>query len=236
MKKQLFIFFIISLLLIQNVSTTVGCPVQSIQIEEGDVFFIASKVIDPNKPMIAITFDDGPTRSYTIKILDCLKNNNASATFFVLGSRIEGSEDLLERMIQEGHEIGNHTYSHKQLNILDESSIEKEITMASESIYEVIHKYPILLRCPYGESNSIVEKYSTGMSIIKWNQDSEDWKSQNTTTIVNKVLAEVEDGNIILFHDLYEETAEAICILVPKLIEEGYQLVTVSELLSFENE
>ncbi len=236
MKKLVFILFILLFIMTQNVSTTVSYPIQTIHLEDGDIFFATSKVIDPNKPMIAITFDDGPTRAYTTKILDCLKEYNASATFFVLGSRIEGSEDLLERMIQEGHEIGNHSYSHKQLNILDESSIEKEITLANEAIYSAVHEYPVLLRCPYGETSSVVETYSNGMRIVKWNQDSEDWKSQNVNTIVEKALNEVEDNNIILFHDLYEETADAICILVPKLIEMGYQLVSVSELLSFENE
>lgn len=199
-----------------------------------DILNETTKHIDPDKPMIAITFDDGPTRKYTTTILDCLKENHAYATFFVLGNRVDMAPDLLSRMILEGHEIGNHTYSHKQLTTLQENAITNEINKTSDVIYEAVHSYPTLIRPPYGSYNETVLNHLGEMRLVKWTLDSEDWRSKNTKIIVDKVMKEVNDKDIILFHDLYETTAEAVCILIPQLIEEGYQLVSVSDLYSFE--
>lgn len=192
------------------------------------------KNIDPNKPMVALTFDDGPTRQYTTMILDCLKENHAYATFFVLGSRIDNATDLLERMVLEGSEIGNHTYSHKQLTTLDEINIANEIKETNEKIYQVTRNHPSILRPPYGSYNESVVNHLGEMRIVTWSVDSEDWRSKNAEIIVNKVMSEVKDRDIILLHDLYLSSAQAACMLIPRLQEEGYQLVTVSDLYSFE--
>lgn len=192
------------------------------------------KNIDPDKPMVAITFDDGPTRKYTTSILDTLKKHNAHATFFVLGSRVEIAKDLLERMVLEGNEIGNHTYSHSQLTLCDDIKIQKEIDKTQKEIYNVIRRYPNILRPPYGEYNETLLNHLGEMRLVKWSVDSEDWKSKNPTRIVEKVLHDVKDRDIILLHDLYITTAQAVELLVPALQEEGYQLVTVSDLYTFE--
>lgn len=191
------------------------------------------KNIDPNQPMIALTFDDGPTKKYTTAILDALKENQASATFFVLGSRASDFPEILQRMILEGNEIGNHTYSHKQLTTLSKENIEEEITHTQESIHDVTNQYPNMIRPPYGSKNEDVMQCAEGKKIVTWSLDTEDWRSRNTETIVNKVLKEVKDGDIILMHDLYASTAEAAIILIPKLKDMGYQLVTVSELYDY---
>ncbi len=236
MKKYIFLLFLLGAMLFQNVSASVDYPLKEIKMEKEDKFISPSDKIDPDKPMVAITFDDGPTRAITTQILDCLKENNAYATFFVLGSRIEDAKDILERMILDGHEIGNHSFTHKQLNAISRESVVDEIAKANDAIYDAIHEYPMIIRLPYGESSTQVQELCGDMNIIKWTIDSEDWRSKNSDTIVNKVMAEVQDGSIILLHDLYTSTADAACILIPKLIEEGYQLVTVSQLLSFDNE
>ncbi len=191
------------------------------------------KNIDPNKPMIALTYDDGPTPKYTTAILDALKEHHASATFFILGSRANTAPELLQRMILEGNEIGNHTFSHKQLTILSQERIEEEIEHTQESIYEITKKYPDTIRPPYGSRNEQVMQAAKGKKIVAWTIDTEDWRSKNVESIVKKVLNEVEDGSIILMHDLYAATAEASIILIPELIERGYQLVTVSELYMY---
>lgn len=191
------------------------------------------KNIDPNQPMIALTFDDGPTKKYTSAILDALKENQSSATFFVLGSRASDFPEILQRMILEGNEIGNHTYSHKQLTTLSKENIEEEIAHTQESIHDVTNHYPNVIRPPYGSKNDDVMKCADGKKIVTWSLDTEDWRSKNTEAIVNKVLHEVKDGDIILMHDLYASTAEAAIILIPKLKDMGYQLVTVSDLYEY---
>lgn len=198
-----------------------------------DVLNEPIKQIDKDKPMVALTFDDGPTLKYTSAILDCLKENQASATFFVLGSRADDFPQLLQRMILEGNEIGNHTFSHKQLTTLSKENIEEEISATQESIHNVTNRYPDIIRPPYGSKNDTVMQCAQGKKIVTWTVDSEDWRSRNTQTIVNKVLNEVSDGDIILMHDLYPTTAEAAIILIPKLQEMGFQLVTVSELYEY---
>lgn len=191
------------------------------------------KNIDPTKPMVALTFDDGPTKRYTPSILDALKEHNASATFFILGSKAESEPELLQRMVLEGNEIGNHTYSHKQLTTLSKERIEEEITHTQESIFKVTNRYPQIIRPPYGSKNENVFQCADDKKIVTWTIDTEDWRSKSAEAIVKKTLSEVEDGSIILMHDMYATSAEAAVILIPELQEMGYQLVTVSDLYAF---
>lgn len=191
------------------------------------------KNIDPNKKMIALTFDDGPSKNHTEKILNVLKEANASATFFILGSQVHNAPYLLQRMVLEGNEIGNHTYTHKQLTTLSKAKVEEEIYQTQEAIYEVTHQYPSILRPPYGSHNDMVNDCAKETNVVTWSIDTEDWRSKNADAVVKKVLDEVEDGSIILFHDIFASTAEAIERLVPKLQEMDYQLVTVSELEAY---
>ena len=184
--------------------------------------------IDLNKPVVALTFDDGPS-IYTEKILDTLKKYNSNATFFVLGNKIEDHSNTIIKMYKNGNEIGNHSYNHRWLTKL---SAKEQIEQISKTQY-IIKKYtgytPIYLRPTYGSVNQKLRN-NTDLEIILWNVDTRDWKYKNVNTIVNNALKDVKDGSIILMHDTYKRTSEAVEILVPKLIEKGYQIVTISEL------
>lgn len=233
-KIKILVFFLCIQVFFLPILTSNSIKSESVIVPYEDILNEPTTVIDPNKPMVALTFDDGPTRKYTNMILDCLKENKAHATFFILGSRVKNADDILERMVLEGNEIGNHTYSHKQLTTLDAPTIKEEIKKTQEEIYRVTRNYPQTIRPPFGSVNETVLNEAGQLRVVKWTIDSEDWRSKNTKAIVNQVMKDVQDKSIILLHDLYITSAEAACILIPQLIEEGYQLVTISELYSFE--
>lgn len=189
------------------------------------------RIIDPDKPMIALTFDDGPSK-YTPEILKVLKENNSAATFFVVGSQVEMFGDILSQMAEEGNEIGNHTYNHKDLETVTDEELYKQIKGTDDLIYNASGYTPTIMRPPYGSSDEELNKKII-KPVIKWSVDTLDWKNRDTETIVNTILENVKDGDIVLMHDLYESTAEAAKIVIPKLTEKGYQLVTVSELSEY---
>lgn len=195
-----------------------------------DVLNEIVRPVDPSRPMVALTFDDGPSKRYTASILDALKEHNASATFFVLGSNAENAPELLQRMVLEGNEIGNHTYSHKQLTTLSKEGIEEEIREAQECIYQITHTYPQVLRPPYGSKNDMVVSCANEARIVTWSLDTKDWKDRDAKVIVERIMNQVKDGDIILMHDLYASSAQAAAIAIERLQEAGYQLVTVSQL------
>ena len=187
------------------------------------------------RKLVALTFDDGPSQ-YTGKLLDALKEHNAKATFFVVGSRLgsDSSTALLKRMENEGHVVGNHSQNHKNLRYLSAKGIAKEMYAASSLIKNAIGHYPIVMRCPGGNYNNTVRAYAGSINtpIIQWNLDTLDWRDRNKATIVNRVKSGVKDGSIVLMHDLYDTTVDAVIELIPYLQEQGYTLVTVPELLA----
>lgn len=189
------------------------------------------KDLDPSKPMIALTFDDGPYTKVTRKILKVLKQNNGRATFFIMGNRVEMYSDTLQMAYDQGNQIGSHTYDHKDLREMSVKGIEKELNKTNQEVKKVIGCETTALRPPYGNVNDRMRK-TIKVPMIYWSVDSEDWKSRN----VNKVLKRcksVQDGDILLFHDLYPSTAGAIKKLVPRLVKQGYQLVTIDELFYY---
>lgn len=188
-------------------------------------------IINPKQPMIALTFDDGPNHN-TNRILDILEKYNVKATFFILGSNIKNNEDTIKRMFNMGMEIGNHMYSHKLLTKLTNEEILTEINYVDNAIYNITNTYPTLLRPSYGTINNRIKKL-IDRPIIIWNIDTLDWKYHNSKKISNRIISSAKDGNIILMHDIYRATANSLEITIPKLLQEGYQLVTVSELLYY---
>lgn len=191
---------------------------------------VVERGIDPNKPMVAITFDDGPNPKSTPRILDTLEKYGAVATFFDLGQLVNSYPSIVKREEAIGCEVGNHSYSHKNLNISTDEEIAAEMQKSEEAFIKVLGHKTTLFRPPYGNANLKV-KENVDYPIIKWNVDSLDWKSRNK----NKILTQIRktknfDGHIILLHSIYETTADATEVLVPELINQGYQLVTVSEL------
>lgn len=187
-----------------------------------------SFTLSKEKKTIALTFDDGPS-TYTKEIMETLKDNHMNATFFVLGSKIEKYADVIKEQIALGNEIGSHTYSHKYLTKIDEEAVQNEIRMTNEAYKKVTGKDIKLTRPPYGSINDEV-KNELNTIFITWNVDTEDWRSKNVTSIVNRVMDDVSDGSIVLMHDVYETSKEAVKTLLPRLYAEGYQVVSVSKL------
>lgn len=189
--------------------------------------------ITNDSKVIALTFDDGPHPVNTVKILNELKKRNVVATFFVLGNRAQYYPDLLIRILSEGSEIGNHTWNHKQLTKLPQEEILKQINDTQEIIKSLTNTTPKVMRPPYGAVDSRVSQ-EISMPIILWSVDPEDWKNKNSDTIIGHIITKTEKGDIILQHDLYEWTANSVGPIIDDLIEKGYKLVTVSQLLELD--
>ena len=179
---------------------------------------------------IAITFDDGPHRLYTPKLLDGLKERGIHATFFLVGENIGNNEALVKRMAEEGHLIGNHTFSHVQLTKMKKEDACREVQQTNERICAVTGAPVLYIRPPYGSWNDELQA-EIPMTVTLWNLDSEDWKSQNTGKIVKLVESEAKEGSIILLHDIFDTSVEAALRIVDDLTAQGYTFVTVDELL-----
>ena len=179
---------------------------------------------------IAITFGDGPHRLYTPKLLDGLKERGIHATFFLVGENIGNNEALVKRMAEEGHLIGNHTFSHVQLTKMKKEDACREVQQTNERICAVTGAPVLYIRPPYGSWNDELQE-EIPMTVSLWNLDSEDWKSQNTGKIVELVESEAKEGSIILLHDIFDTSVEAALRIVDDLTAQGYTFVTVDELL-----
>lgn len=196
-----------------------------------DYDFYNNRYIDDNTKLVAFTFDDGPSRN-TSKAIEKLTKYNVTATFFLTGKNIKGNEEVIKLMHEKNMEIGNHTYSHLLLTRYKEEKIKDEINKTNELIFNIVGSYPTLLRPSYGSVNKKIRKVAN-MPIIIWNIDTLDWKYKDSNRIANKILSKVSDGDIILMHDTYRATLNSLDIVIPKLIEEGYQIVSVSELFYY---
>lgn len=181
--------------------------------------------------IIAFTFDDGPSYN-TIKIVNTLVKYDSKATFFLVGNKIEKYAKTMDVLVKNGMDIGNHTYSHKELTKLNDKEILKEIDLTNEVIYNKTGIKPMFLRPSYGAMNKRIKKLST-MPIIIWNIDTLDWKYHNSNKIKDKILKYVSDGDIILMHDTYVATLNAIEMVIPELKKQGYKIVSVSELFKY---
>lgn len=187
-----------------------------------------NKVIDPKLPVVALTFDDGPSK-YTKDIINTLKVNNVNATFFVLGNKVEIYKDIISESIKNGNEIGNHSYNHKWLSKLSTNELLDQINKTQDILKSTVNYTPTCFRPTYGSVNNRIRK-NIDLSITLWTVDTKDWKIKNVDRIVEKALKNIGDGDIILMHDIFERSSEALKKLIPKLKEQGYQFVTISEL------
>lgn len=192
---------------------------------------VINRKIDKSKKMIALTFDDGPNYN-TSKVIDVLNKYDIKATFFVLGSRAINNKDILKKMADSGMEIGNHTYNHLLLTKYDENKIRSEIDDTSEVIYSATKKRPKLLRPSYGSVNNKIKKVAN-MPIIIWDIDTLDWKYHNSKRITSRVVNKVRDGDIILMHDIYSASFNALSNIIPILQDNGYEFVTIDELFYY---
>ena len=184
--------------------------------------------IDASKPMVALTFDDGPGER-TGELLAQLEKYNAHATFFMQGKNIPGKEDFVKKMKETGCELGNHSYDHPQLTKLSTDKIANQIGTTNDLIQQAAGSTATVMRPPYGAINDTVRS-SVGLPMILWSIDTLDWKTRNAQSSIDTVMNDVQDGDVILMHDIHTESIDAALVLIPKLEEAGYQLVTVSEM------
>lgn len=184
--------------------------------------------LSSSKKTVAITFDDGPNEN-TLQVLELLKENNMHATFFQLGPMMRNYPEIVKKVIAEGHEVGSHTYSHSQLNKLGVVKASEELNKVKEIYRSITGQEILLTRPPYGSLSKKVRE-GTEAIYINWNIDSLDWKYKDTDSILKNIMTDLDDGDIILLHDIYPTTAESLKVLLPLLYSEGYQVVTVSDL------
>ena len=180
-------------------------------------------------PRVALTCDDGPHRIYTRNLLDGLRERGVKATFFVVGENIPGNEDLIRQMEEDGHLIGNHTYDHADISKMSDEENCRELRKTSELVKQITGHQTAYVRPPFGNWKESMD-CRISMISVKWTIDTLDWKSKNVEEIIRKVMQQVSDHDIILMHDIHSSTVDAALQLIPKLIENGYQLVTVSEM------
>ncbi|HIS00964.1 MAG TPA: polysaccharide deacetylase family protein [Candidatus Excrementavichristensenella intestinipullorum] len=187
---------------------------------------------DPQGKMIALTFDDGPGVKATARILAALEEVGGRATFFMLGENAAAHPDLARQVAQAGHLVGTHTNSHKSLIRLTAKEMLQEVELSLDNIQKATGVRPAILRPPYGNVNDLV-KQTLDLPLVNWSVDTRDWDSRDAQKVYDHILANVRDGDIVLMHDIYDSTAEAVEMVLPELVKRGYQLVTVEELFAY---
>ncbi|GAB5615638.1 hypothetical protein JCM31739_04630 [Faecalimonas canis] len=182
------------------------------------------------KPRIAITFDDGPSETYTPRLLDGLKERNVKASFFVIGKMAEANPKLIQREKEEGHLIGNHTYNHVDISKISDEEAVSEIRKTNQVIEKVTKENVEYLRAPFGSwKKNLIGRMD--VFPVAWSIDPLDWTTENTDEIVNKVVTEVKENDIILMHDCYQSSVDAALRIIDILQKEGYEFVTVDKLI-----
>lgn len=192
---------------------------------------------NPNKSQIALTFDDGPHPEYTPQLLEILSKYGVKATFFYLGENIEQHQDIAKQVVNEGHLIANHSYTHPSLpKLVDDNAVLKQLSDTNTVIQKLTEKTCAYFRPPYGETDDRVNNLagSIGLTPILWSVDTNDWQGKGVDAIVNELM-KAQNGSIVLCHDGVEasnQTLKAVDIAIPKLQQQGFSLVTISELLA----
>jgi peptidoglycan/xylan/chitin deacetylase (PgdA/CDA1 family) len=186
-------------------------------------------------PYIAMTFDDGPSPETTPRLLDILKQRNIKATFFMIGQNAERNPEIVKRILADGHEIGNHSWSHPPLAKLSDDKVTEEITKTQSAIKNASGYTPKLLRPPYGSITGRQKEWienQFGLSVILWSVDPFDWKRPGASVIEQRILAGARPGAIILSHDIHKQTVDSMPATLDALAAKGYKFVTVSQLIS----
>jgi peptidoglycan/xylan/chitin deacetylase (PgdA/CDA1 family) len=188
-----------------------------------------------DQPYIAMTFDDGPSAENTPRLLEMLKQRNIKATFFLIGQNVAANPDLVRRILADGHEIGNHSWTHPQLSKLSDDRVTMEITKTQDAIKDASGFTPSLLRPPYGaitprQREWVEDRF--GLNVILWSVDPFDWKRPGASVITQRILSQVRPGAIILSHDIHKQTVDAMPATLDGLIAKGYKFATVSQLIA----
>jgi peptidoglycan/xylan/chitin deacetylase (PgdA/CDA1 family) len=184
---------------------------------------------------IAITFDDGPSARLTPKLLDLLATHHVKATFFVIGENVAEHPEIVARATREGHEIGNHSWSHPNFRKMSDEAVRRDLRKTDDAIRSATGTRPTLMRPPYGSITARQKRWITdefGYKIILWDVDPLDWKRPGPAAVCNRILKAAQPGSIILSHDIHPGTIEAMPATLDQLEAKGFKLVTVSELIS----
>lgn len=189
--------------------------------------------INDKKPVVALTFDDGPGK-YTKTLLNKLKKYGVRATFFMNGTNALKYQKEIQIMQEIGCELGNHTQTHANLIKLDEEQIREEIEGTNQAIRQAVGTNATLVRPPYGNVNDTVKEVA-GYPLILWSLDTTDWKRRDAKAISDYIMKYAKDGDIILLHDIHKFSVDAVSEFIPKMKKKGYQFLTVSELAAYRN-
>ena len=195
----------------------------------------ASLAPDPEKPKVALTFDDGPNGQNTLRLLEELEKRGVRATFFVLGNRVEHNPEIVSRISYGGHELGNHGYNHRDMKTMQKTEVIEQFEKTDAAVREATGKETTCIRPPYGNVADSVLTYAeeNRAPVILWSIDTLDWKSTDVKTIAEKAVANVKDGDIILLHDAFSSSVDAAIEIVDLLREQGYEFLTASELIAY---
>lgn len=184
--------------------------------------------------LVAMTFDDGPHPVLTPRLLDILKTRHIRATFYVIGRNVARYPDIVKRMVDEGHEIGNHSWQHPVLSRLGTASVLRELDRTSEAVYQAVRRIPVTMRPPYGAltgtQRAMILK-DRDMPTILWSVDPEDWRRPGAQIVANRILGGARPGAIILSHDIHSPTVKAMPAALDGLLDKGYRFATVSMIL-----
>jgi peptidoglycan-N-acetylglucosamine deacetylase len=187
------------------------------------------------EPVVALTFDDGPNPRTTPKLLDTLEQQGVHVTFFVLGQNAKLHPEILQREVAAGNEVGSHSFSHPQFTRLSEAQVVDELQRTDDAIASAIGKRPTLLRPPYGSLTQSQRRFvhdRFGYNIILWAIDPNDWRKPGVDVVVDRIVPNVHNGDIVLIHDIHEESVEAVPAIIRGLKQRGFRFVTVSELIA----
>ncbi len=191
--------------------------------------------IDPSKPMIALTFDDGPSSKNTLRLATEIEKYNGRCTFFILGDNAKKHPEIVKSLYQQGHEIANHSMTHKNFNKIDENIVKYEINETQELLYTITGKEPKQLRPPYGVSNDIVRGIAgnNNLRVTNWTIDTQDWKYRDSEFVKNEIINNAYNGGVVLIHDIHSTSVDGVINALPILYNQGYQFVTLDTLLQY---
>ncbi|WP_346331562.1 polysaccharide deacetylase family protein [Prosthecobacter sp. SYSU 5D2] len=198
---------------------------------------ISYSQVNITEKVVAMTFDDGPHPSLTPKLLDILKERNIKCTFFVIGKQVKMYPAIIKRMIAEGHEVANHTWTHASLTSRSDAQIRSELQQSEDALVSVANYRPQLIRPPYGAINTRIKQLmfsEFGYSTIMWSVDPQDWRRPGVSVVTSRLVNGAHPGAIMLAHDIHPPTIQAMPGMFDQLLAKGYQFVTVSQLLNME--
>lgn len=198
---------------------------------------ISYSQVNITQSVVAMTFDDGPHPSLTPQLLDLLKERNIKCTFFVVGKNAKAYPQIIRRIIAEGHEIGNHTWTHRSLTSGSDEQIRKELQQSEDALFAAANYRPQVIRPPYGAINTRIKQLmfsEFGYSTIMWSVDPQDWRRPGSSVVTSRLLAGAHPGAIMLAHDIHPGTITAMPAFFDQMLAKGYQFVTVSQLMNME--